>query len=79
MKNVLVTGADGFIGSHLAETLVRRGYNVRAMVLYNSFDAWGWLDESPREIRHPDPETAILWATMPDGGAPAGGTAATGD
>jgi NAD dependent epimerase/dehydratase len=51
MKNVLVTGADGFIGSHLAETLLRRGYNVRAMVLYNSFDSWGWLDDSPREIR----------------------------
>ena len=51
MKNVLVTGADGFIGSHLAETLVRRGYKVRAMVLYNSFDSWGWLDESPREIK----------------------------
>jgi dTDP-glucose 4,6-dehydratase len=51
MKNVLVTGADGFIGSHLVETLVRRGYRVRAMVLYNSFDSWGWLDESPREIR----------------------------
>jgi len=51
MKNVLVTGADGFIGSHLAETLVRRGYHVRAMVLYNSFDSWGWLDHSPREIR----------------------------
>lgn len=51
MKHVLVTGADGFIGSHLAETLVRRGYKVRAMVLYNSFDSWGWLDDSPREIR----------------------------
>lgn len=51
MKNVLVTGADGFIGSHLTETLVRRGYTVRAMVLYNSFDSWGWLDSSPREIR----------------------------
>lgn len=51
MKNVLVTGADGFIGSHLVETLVRGGFNVRAMVLYNSFDSWGWLDESPREIR----------------------------
>ena len=51
MKNVLVTGADGFIGSHLAETLVRRGYKVRAMVLYNSFDSWGWLDESPRDIQ----------------------------
>jgi dTDP-glucose 4,6-dehydratase len=51
MKNVLVTGADGFIGSHLVETMVRRGFNVRAMVLYNSFDSWGWLDDSPREIR----------------------------
>ncbi len=51
MKNVLVTGADGFIGSHLAETLVRRGFRVRAMVLYNSFDSWGWLDASPQEIR----------------------------
>ena len=51
MKNVLVTGADGFIGSHLAEALVRRGHHVRAMVLYNSFDSWGWLDDSPREIQ----------------------------
>lgn len=51
MKNVLVTGADGFIGSHLVEALVHRGYHVRAMVLYNSFDSWGWLDESPRDIR----------------------------
>jgi dTDP-glucose 4,6-dehydratase len=51
MKKVLVTGADGFIGSHLVETLVRRGFTVRAMVLYNSFDSWGWLDDSPREIR----------------------------
>lgn len=41
---VLVTGADGFIGSHLTETLVRRGYDVRAFVLYNSFNTWGWLD-----------------------------------
>ncbi len=51
IQKVLVTGADGFIGSHLVETLVRRGANVRAMVLYNSFDSWGWLDDSPREIR----------------------------
>lgn len=46
-----MTGADGFIGSHLVESLVRRGYCVRAFVLYNSFNSWGWLDRSPREIR----------------------------
>lgn len=50
-KKVLVTGADGFIGSHLAEYLVRLGANVRAFVYYNSFNSWGWLDESPLEIR----------------------------
>lgn len=44
MKKVLVTGADGFIGSHLVESLVRRGYQVKAFVLYNSFNTWGWLD-----------------------------------
>jgi len=41
---VLVTGADGFIGSHLTETLVREGNDVRAFVMYNSFNSWGWLD-----------------------------------
>jgi NAD dependent epimerase/dehydratase len=41
---ILVTGADGFIGSHLTEALVRAGYDVRAFVLYNSFNSWGWLD-----------------------------------
>lgn len=50
-KKVLVTGADGFIGSHLTEELVRRGYNVRAFVYYNSFNSWGWLDSSPSDIR----------------------------
>jgi dTDP-glucose 4,6-dehydratase len=50
-KRVLVTGADGFIGSHLTEELVRRGYNVRAFVLYNSFNSWGWLDHSELEIQ----------------------------
>jgi dTDP-glucose 4,6-dehydratase len=47
----LVTGADGFIGSHLTERLVQLGYSTRAMVQYNSFNSWGWLDHSPREIK----------------------------
>ncbi|UOB21229.1 NAD-dependent 4,6-dehydratase LegB [Macrococcus armenti] len=51
MKKVLVTGADGFIGSHLTEELVRRGYDVRAFVYYNSFNSWGWLEDSPQEIK----------------------------
>lgn len=51
MKKILVTGADGFIGSHLTEELVRRGHDVRAFVFYNSFNSWGWLDQSPREVR----------------------------
>jgi len=50
-SSVLVTGADGFIGSHLTESLVRAGYKVKAFVLYNSFNSWGWLDHSPRDIR----------------------------
>jgi dTDP-glucose 4,6-dehydratase len=49
-SKILVTGADGFIGSHLTETLVTQGYNVRAFTLYNSFNSWGWLDHSPKEI-----------------------------
>lgn len=51
MKKILVTGADGFIGSHLTEELVRRGHDVRAFVYYNSFNSWGWLDQAPREVR----------------------------
>jgi NAD dependent epimerase/dehydratase len=50
-KKILITGADGFIGSHLTETLVREGYEVRAFVLYNSFNSWGWLDYAPPEIK----------------------------
>ena len=50
-RKILITGSDGFIGSHLAEELVRRGANVRAFVLYNSFNSWGWLDHAPREIK----------------------------
>jgi dTDP-glucose 4,6-dehydratase len=51
MKKLLVTGADGFIGSHLTEELVRQGYEVRALVYYNSFNSWGWLDTIPMEIK----------------------------
>ncbi|HKZ46530.1 MAG TPA: SDR family NAD(P)-dependent oxidoreductase, partial [Thermodesulfobacteriota bacterium] len=50
-KKILVTGADGFIGSHLTENLVRRGTDVRAFVYYNSFGSWGWLDHSEPEIK----------------------------
>jgi len=48
---VLITGADGFIGSHLAEFLCRKGYKVKAFCYYNSLGSWGWLDTSPKEIK----------------------------
>lgn len=50
-SKILVTGADGFIGSHLTEALVRSGYDVRAFVLYNSFNSWGWLDHCGADIK----------------------------
>lgn len=49
-ERLLVTGADGFIGSHLIELLVEKGYQVRAFTFYNSFNTWGWLDTLPSNI-----------------------------
>ena len=50
MSKILVTGSDGFIGSHLTEELVKKGYDVKAFVYYNSFNTWGWLDTLPSDI-----------------------------
>jgi dTDP-glucose 4,6-dehydratase len=51
MTRVLITGADGFIGSHLTEAAVRAGHEVRAFVLYNSFNSWGWLDHCADDVK----------------------------
>ena len=50
-KKILITGADGFIGSHLVEKLVSLNYNVRALCLYNSFNSWGWIDHIDNKIK----------------------------
>ncbi len=50
MKKVLITGADGFIGSHLTEALVKKGDKVKAFTYYNSFNSWGWLDTIPKDV-----------------------------
>jgi NAD dependent epimerase/dehydratase len=50
-QKIFVTGADGFIGSHLVEGLLERGCQVRAFVFYNSFNSWGWLDTLPKDKR----------------------------
>jgi nucleoside-diphosphate-sugar epimerase len=49
--NILITGSDGFIGSHLTEKLVSLGYKVRAFIYYNSFNSYGWLDTLPEEVK----------------------------
>ena len=48
---ILITGADGFIGSHLTEALVREGHRVKAFVYYNSFNSWGWLDQCSEDVK----------------------------
>ena len=50
-RKIIVTGADGFIGSHLTEALVRQGHDVRAFVFYNSFNSWGWLDHCAEDVK----------------------------
>ena len=50
VKKILVTGADGFIGSHLVEQLISEGFKVKAFVYYNSFNSWGWLDSLPKDV-----------------------------
>jgi nucleoside-diphosphate-sugar epimerase len=51
LKRVLITGADGFIGSHLTEALVHQGYKVCAFVMYNSLNSWGWLDNCVPDVK----------------------------
>lgn len=58
-KKILITGADGFIGSHLTEALVRRGYSVRAIVQYNSLNSWGWLDDCGKDTKGEFEVTAL--------------------
>ena len=53
-KKILITGADGFIGSHLTEKLALMGCDVRAMCLYNSFNSWGWLDSIDKKLLKTD-------------------------
>lgn len=51
-NKILITGADGFIGSHLCELMVSEGFRTKAMVYYNSFNSWGWIDSLPKEVKN---------------------------
>ena len=50
--NIFVTGSEGFIGSHLTEELVKKGHKVKSLVLYNSFNSWGWLEHIDKKIKN---------------------------
>ena len=50
-NKILITGADGFIGSHLVERLVKLGFNVKAFIYYNSHNSWGWLEDDDKNIK----------------------------
>ena len=51
MKKIFLTGADGFIGSHILENLVKKNYKVKALVYYNSFNSYGWIDKIDPQIK----------------------------
>ena len=61
MKKALVTGADGFIGSHLTELLLEKGYKVKALSYYNSFNYWGWIEDIP-----PHPNLEVVTGDVRD-------------
>jgi NAD dependent epimerase/dehydratase len=65
-KTVLVTGSEGFIGSHLTEALLSRGARVRAFVLYNSFNSWGWLEDLPGAVLK---KTQVVLGDVRDSGS----------
>ena len=48
---IFLTGAEGFIGSHLAEKLIRKGHDLTCLILYNSFNSWGWLEHTDNKIK----------------------------